>query len=565
MALQLFSQHNTTVQISTPNDVLHLTILLTANQVNEVVLPTDIYYSSGSDAYGNKGIKIVSQDSIQVIAMHYRVNFSDASLVLPVQDLDTSYVGTAFYDMTPVYKGVSEIVIVSTQDHNIISITPSDTLTSGRPAGQTYSVYLDAGQTYQIQSFSDLSGTKVRANQKIAVFGGVATGYVFSGKLSGANNHLWDETFPTSLWSTHYIAIPFLNEGNSPCHVVANEDSTLIYVNCNLTAILMKGEAYTFFITYPSLVESSKPVALSEMINSLSATPDKYGDPSFLNLLPANYFSKIEGFNCSNSINGAGSYYFTEHFANVIVPADAVDDFIIDGINISKDSFHFFNDDTRYAYAQLQLKPGYHIFQCSKGFNAAIYGKGYYDAYSFTAGFQTIKPDSAIQIGNANNCLGNPTDFNYISTDSLSGFAWNFGDHTTSTKQNTSHIYSKPGNYIAYAKGYTKDGCLRTYSEEITIEDCNQGCSQCNSDFCTVSMYPNPGHVINIDADQAKNISFLQVTDALGRVVYSMNNNDGKNLPTSIDLSLLKTAIYFLTVVCDGGRSTEKILIQGEY
>jgi len=564
---QLYSKFNTTVEISTPNAGMHITVQLTANNVNEVIIPSDVYYSSGSDAYGNKGIKITSKDPIQVIAMHYRLYFSDASLILPVGELDNHYIAAAFNDMyTGQGHGASEIAVVSTQDHNLISITPAANLNSGRQAGQTYSITLDAGQTYQLQSLSDLSGTIIDANEKIAVFGGAATANVFTypGQKAGANNHLWDETLPPHLWSTNYIALPFKNQGGSPCHIIALEDSTKIYINCLLAITLFKGWTYNFDITIPSLISSNKQIAFSELLKSETASLNQLGDPSFVNLLPSNFYTKSVGFNSSNSLNDINLPYFSQHLANIIVPASAVSDFFIDGINYPKDSFQIFIPDNNYAYATASLKPGYHIFECLKGFNATLYGVGNYDAYSFTAGYQGAWQDPEITIDKSNACLGNAINLNFDDKDSLYNFLWDFGDNTSSQKMRTTHLYLKTGNYLAHAIGYTKSGCLKTYSQVINIQDCGQNCKDCNFDFCGVTMYPNPGHIINIDPDQKRNISLIQVSDALGRIVYRISGYSINNMGNTINLSDARTAIYFLTVVCNGHKSTGKIFIINE-
>ena len=46
-----------------------------------------------------------------------------------------------------------------------------------------------------------------------------------------------------------------------------------------------------------------------------------------------------------------------------------------------------------------------------------------------------------------NVCAGNATVFNATSVGSVSSWNWNFGDGTTSTLQNPTHIYSAPGTY----------------------------------------------------------------------------------------------------------------------
>jgi gliding motility-associated-like protein len=68
-------------------------------------------------------------------------------------------------------------------------------------------------------------------------------------------------------------------------------------------------------------------------------------------------------------------------------------------------------------------------------------------------------------------CEGN---FNFTNTSTISNnglgtYLWNFGDGTTSTLTNTSHIYISPGNYVVTLQIITDNGCTDQTSQNINV------------------------------------------------------------------------------------------------
>ena len=69
------------------------------------------------------------------------------------------------------------------------------------------------------------------------------------------------------------------------------------------------------------------------------------------------------------------------------------------------------------------------------------------------------------------NCYPFKVDFNDLSSgESLTKWAWNFGDNGTSTIQNPQHIYTKPGLYDVQVIVSTSNGCNDTLTRNELIE-----------------------------------------------------------------------------------------------
>lgn len=559
-SLILYSDHNAVINISTPSGTMHLKIVLSAGQMNEVFIPHDIYYSIGSEAYGDKGIKVTSDVPISVTAMHYRLYFCDASIVLPLDMLSTKYLAVAYQDLLA--KSASEIVLVSTANNNHIKITTKVTSTNGKPPG-TYTIILDAGGTFQVQSFSDLSGTVIEAEQKVAVFGGAKTS--FAGCLKTADNHLWDEVLPVNLWGEAYAVIPFKNEAQTPVHIVALNDSTKVYSNCSLLVTLMQGMSYNFSTSLPLYLTSNRPIAVSELLSSQDCNSDHLGDPSFLNIMPAFCNTTSATFNASQASNLNNQEYFTHHYANVIVKSSDVNDFKIDGQLFPADSFKILSSNTNYSFTGIEIPPGYHNFSCSKGFQAYIYGKGDFDAYTYSTGTTGVWPSDNVNISlDDSDCTNIAAHFSVSNSGQMSNANWNFGDGTYENSMNTVHHYINPGSYTIEFTATDATGCQISYAKQVVINVCTNtgsGCDTCSiGDMCGVWV-TNPGYQIFLRNADRKDISYIGLFDELGRNIMQFDNNSIINLPDVVSLQSLRPAIYFLEVICKGQKYTTKVLV----
>jgi PKD repeat protein len=79
-----------------------------------------------------------------------------------------------------------------------------------------------------------------------------------------------------------------------------------------------------------------------------------------------------------------------------------------------------------------------------------------------------IKPVAGFSFTNA--CFGSPVlfkDTSSIKISSLTNWAWNFGDATTSTSQNPAHNYAKAGPYKVTLTAYSDAGCANTATATV--------------------------------------------------------------------------------------------------
>ncbi len=84
----------------------------------------------------------------------------------------------------------------------------------------------------------------------------------------------------------------------------------------------------------------------------------------------------------------------------------------------------------------------------------------------------TVNTNPAGAFTSSNICAGNATQFtdnSSITSGSLSGWLWSFGDNTTSNAQNPSHIYTTPGTYPVQLIVSSGIGCTDTIQQSINV------------------------------------------------------------------------------------------------
>jgi hypothetical protein len=232
--------------------------------------------------------------------MGQSVASNDASLLLPDSALDTYYIGAAF-----THWGIyaSFLSILSTADGNEISVHASTATAAGDnvpalAAGEERTFTVDRGQVLTLKSLSaggDLTGTVIRSDENVAVFGGVDCAQVPVGATFC--DHIEEKIFPVRAWDTEYYATKFATRGieSDIWRVIASEDQTVVTTNPPQQVIptLNEGEYFEFTSTEDFKIESDKPILVVQFMTGSSTTNSPSdGDPSMLQAVPARQFRR---------------------------------------------------------------------------------------------------------------------------------------------------------------------------------------------------------------------------------------------------------------------------------
>lgn len=256
-----------TVTISQPANGSFTPISLTipANSLDSVNLSSLIAQieSPAANVVSNNGLKIVATKKISAV-YELRSGANKATITLK----GNKAFGTNFY--TPFQKSYglatttpasfSSFEIVATQNATTVLITPRTAIT-GHAANVTFTITLNAGQTYSardmnVSAATSLAGSIVSSNKPVAIT-------VFEGGLSSStcNDAVGDQITHTGVLGTDYV----VEKGTSSdvAYIMATQNGTTVSVFNSTTnsAVLNWGETYQINLSdVHNYVKTNKPV-----------------------------------------------------------------------------------------------------------------------------------------------------------------------------------------------------------------------------------------------------------------------------------------------------------------
>lgn len=378
--LVISSETDAAGQVVVPATGLAIPFSVQAFQDEVIDLPQNIYYAAGDEAYYDFGLRVESDEPVNVHAYHDRLYFSEATLILPTGMLGDEYLILAHDD--DFSTSPSEFVVLATVDGTDVEITPSVMTASFRPPGLPFTITLDEGQSYQTQAYEDLSGTRVHStdpSKPIAVFSGARQARV-NCTIGGADDHLYNQLLPLSQWGRDYLVVPYLMRGPVHVHAMAGLSSATVNAG-GVSYALQAGESVELNITVPTRITGTADFAIGQFNDSQDCNGAS-GDPAFLFLPPLDFrdYRMIW-----NARTGDGT---PEHYVNVLMPSgDGADPIFLDGVDVS-DEFMPVPNVSGFWFAQIPVSEGHHDLQCNKPVQAVGYGFGEYNSYSYSLGFE---------------------------------------------------------------------------------------------------------------------------------------------------------------------------------
>lgn len=220
--------------------------------------------SPNGNVVGNNGLKIVSTSAINVI---YDLNAPSNKELFSMKG--SRALGTDFY--TPFQKhwdnavttptSYSGFEIVASENATTVLITPRTAIT-GHAANVTFSITLNAGQTYSARDVSvtaatSLAGSIVSANKPIAIT-------LFDGQLTegACADAIGDQLVATASIGTDY-AIYRGTSGLDRVYILGTQNATALDITGSgtVSAVIASGETYSFPVSNDIMfIHSSKPI-----------------------------------------------------------------------------------------------------------------------------------------------------------------------------------------------------------------------------------------------------------------------------------------------------------------
>lgn len=461
------AKRDCTGTISNPSGLWQEEFSVRANSITTIDVPERNGYHDGNDyeQVDNRGVKIVASDTISVYTTNIAYVSFDASFVLPVESLGDDYIiqsyDQAYENSMNDYVNnnlTSAFAIVATQNNTEIDITPSVTTLGNRPAGETFTITLNAGQSYQVRSNRnagqggrDFSGTRVTARdcKKIAVFNG-NTLTCIPINMGNGYDHVYEQAMPLRSWGKNFVVTSSSARNRDFVKITSAYDNNVITKNGNPLITLQANESYTF--SFPNEEQSCFLSATQScavyLYNNSSYDQNPaggFGDPSMVWIAPVEQRIDDVTFTTFNNSN----INITNHYVNIIINTEDINNVYFDDQQLSPLAFRQVNGNADYSYTSKEISHGVHRLSCSNGFNAHVYGFGSAKGYAYLVGSNAIDLSTNLII---NDLVVHPNDvFDYCVEEPVTFSAevnyqdytltWNFGDGQTSTQNPVTHTY----------------------------------------------------------------------------------------------------------------------------
>ena len=320
---------------------------VSAESTAVINLPTSVVVTSSGDQRNGIYLK-VSSDKMTVIGQDVRTQTTATFLALPNVQLGiTQYV---YYGLVAVDATTrnSAILIVGTENSTMMNLTTTQPViinvsnsTLNITSGREYSFEINKFQTVYIETFTDLSGTKIATDKPVSVFSGHEC--VLIPRTTAGCDHIVEQIPPTAVWGKVFYISPLLTRRSYTIKTLAAYDHTDISFYCNDTLRsyrINEGESIVraFTLQEYCAIHSNKNILVAQFSHG-QLDDDANGDPSMI-IVPAkiHYTSK---FSVSTIRNPTIPGY--QHFLNIIVLAQYYHPHIIyikiGSINQSLDMF----------------------------------------------------------------------------------------------------------------------------------------------------------------------------------------------------------------------------------
>jgi gliding motility-associated-like protein len=460
--------------INVPATGLSIPFTAPGGSITAVDLPTAIWYSEGSELVENKGIQILTDEPVRVTGLHYRIFFTESSIVLPETELGIDYFISSYLDEQGDASSPTSFVVVSTSDSTVVEITPT-ALTQGlQPPGLPFTVVLNEGQNFQVKSLGELMGTRVRSltGESIAVFSGAQQGNI-GDCLGAADSHVWDQALPIDSWGTNYFFVPFLDQGGDEVRIMAAQDNTTVFLDCASFATLDAGEWVQVKLFGPTIVNADKPISLAHFASSADCTATGLGDPNLLMEWPLERRTRKARFIATNG-PAPSIDYFTDHFFNIVTASGSEGLIELDGNPLGA-TFSPFPADPNWVYAQVEVAEGPHFLESDSLFYAYSYGFAQFDAYTHHLGYseqEEVVFECLELLVDGVLCVDSTLSFSTTGNLPIQSYSWNLGPAGTSTDPMPSVTFTTPGTYTIELTATLEGGGQVLESLDVTIVDC---------------------------------------------------------------------------------------------
>jgi hypothetical protein len=305
---------------------------------------------------------------------------NDASLLLPVHALGTSYLA----DARGADNGRGPFLSIAAPDGaHVRVVAPSSIVASPDgviAAGEVLEVDLDPGAVLQLMVEDELSGASIESDRPILVIAGHNCADVPS--TSVACDHLEEIMPPLGAWGRRVIAPAPRSVDGEPSflRIISAADGNVITLsNAPSEITLDRGKVFEFVTSEDVQIDATAPILVSQYLVSAAyfdrappgRPPGSVGDPSMGIASPVEQFRASYAFAVPES--------FDRNYAAIV--AHRGDEVRLDGIPIET-----WSALGEFAIARVPLFGGAHLLESSLGTSLTLYGVAPYTSYLLPGG-----------------------------------------------------------------------------------------------------------------------------------------------------------------------------------
>ena len=351
---------------------LHMAVDIESGQTRTVKIPK--WLQASGVAVEGKGIYVSASEDVVVLGFSKHSGSCGGFKVMPEEALGYNYYAMAWWpDIGE--KNFGEIGIVATEDQTQVRITIL------RSKGVSFSynghqydennpveIMLDKHQTFQLQNidYSDITGTKIEANKRIAVFTGMLQTNVGGGDV----DHIVEQMPPLHSWGKSFGVVPFPDQTSGYLiKVVAAFADTEVYVNGKRYKINDAGGFFEHSCAQYVGITANKSIMVAQLVESQSS--QQSGAPSMVMVPPTEQYKSKYVFSVPSGTN----YHA---YVLLVAPRGQTGRLKLDGVAISGTWVEVPDSSPALVGVQLSLTAGRHVVvhEDSVHFGAVIYGYG---------------------------------------------------------------------------------------------------------------------------------------------------------------------------------------------
>ena len=432
MVVMITATKNTTGTVSIPLNNFSQSFSVQANDVVLITMPR-MAETIGSERISNNAIHVNSQSPVSVYMHQYHGYRSEATVVLPVSSLSTEYYVMSYTGIDAFFgSGTSEFIIVGIEDETTINYTVTDNTVNGLVKGDSRTITLNRGQTYQIKAPSsrdDLTGSFISGDKVFNVFGGSSWSGVPMN--CGTYDNLLEQMNPIDTWGSRYVTIPTQANTYDVFRMLSasdNNDITITNLNGTVqTYTLDEGEFVEYQRNTPTFIEASSPVLVAQYLTGRQCTSNSEGDPSMVIL------NSVEQIRDTITMYNSRFQDIRQNYISIIGRTDDIDRVTFDG-NFITDSWTAIGLNGEFSFVTLSVGVGSHtIISEGCGVIASAFGLGDAESYAY-AGGASFNRINANPIPDGE-CVGVPIQFQSGLPSGRYNVNWDVGHNGFSSEE----------------------------------------------------------------------------------------------------------------------------------